>query len=166
MFKPLSMAALVVAAVAVTGCAGSGKRDASDASTTTTPISTTPTTMPSTSSASAYAPDLSTSVVYFEFDSTELSSQSLAVIAQFGKYLASNPSSTIRLEGHADERGTREYNIGLGERRALAVAGALMSAGAVQGQISVVSYGEERPSAAGHDESSWSLNRRVELVVL
>jgi len=70
----------------------------------------------------------------------------------------------VRLEGHTDERGSREYNIGLGERRAQAVRRALMLAGAQAGQITTVSYGEERPAASGSDEESWRLNRRVEIV--
>ncbi len=70
----------------------------------------------------------------------------------------------ITLEGHADERGTREYNLGLGERRGNAVSGALQANGGAAGQLSVVSYGEERPAAEGHDESAWSKNRRVEIV--
>jgi len=70
----------------------------------------------------------------------------------------------VRLEGHTDERGSREYNIGLGERRAQAVRRALMLQGASANQLSTVSYGEERPAATGSDEESWRLNRRVELV--
>ena len=75
-----------------------------------------------------------------------------------------NASAQVRLEGHADERGSREYNIGLGERRAQAVRRVLMLQGATANQISTVSYGEERPAATGSDEESWRLNRRVELV--
>ncbi len=87
-------------------------------------------------------------------------------MAAHAKYLASNPTARIRLEGNTDERGSREYNIGLGERRAQAVRRALLLQGASDGQLSTVSYGEERPAAAGHDEASWSKNRRVEIVYL
>jgi peptidoglycan-associated lipoprotein len=74
-----------------------------------------------------------------------------------------NPNAQIRLEGHTDERGSREYNIGLGERRAQAVRRVLMLQGATANQLSTVSYGEERPAATGSDEEAWRLNRRVEL---
>lgn len=103
-------------------------------------------------------------VVYFEFDRAEIRSDFNAMLAAHGQYLASNPTAQVRLEGHADERGSREYNIGLGERRAQAVRRILMLQGATADQVSTVSYGEERPAVFGSDEESWSLNRRVELV--
>ena len=81
-----------------------------------------------------------------------------------GRNLAANPNMQVRLEGHADERGSREYNIGLGERRAQAVRRVLQLQGAGAQQLTTVSYGEERPAASGSDEESWRLNRRVELV--
>ncbi|MGD8498715.1 MAG: OmpA family protein, partial [Chromatiales bacterium] len=80
-----------------------------------------------------------------------------------GQFLASNPQQQLRLEGHTDERGTREYNIGLGERRAGAVEQVLLLQGVSRDQIEKVSYGEELPVSLGQDEESWSLNRRVEL---
>ena len=89
-----------------------------------------------------------------------------AVVARFAQYLAKNPTAKLRLEGHADERGTREYNVGLGERRANAVQSALIAGGASATQISIVSYGEERAADPGHDESAWAKNRRVEIVQL
>ena len=86
------------------------------------------------------------------------------VNAAHARYLASNPSQKVRLEGHADERGSREYNIGLGERRGQAVRRALLLQGVAELQLSTVSYGEERPAVFGSDEESYQLNRRVELV--
>jgi len=88
------------------------------------------------------------------------------VVGAHAKYLASHGSARVRLEGHTDERGSREYNIGLGERRAQAVRRALLLQGASEGQISTVSYGEERPAVPGHDEAAWAKNRRVEIVYL
>ena len=82
------------------------------------------------------------------------------------KYLGAHPATRVRLEGHTDERGSREYNIGLGERRAQSVRRALLLQGATDTQISTVSYGEERPAAPGHDEAAWAKNRRVEIVYL
>lgn len=109
---------------------------------------------------------LATRVIYFEFDSSEVRSTGVEVVAAHARFLAANPATRVRLEGHTDERGSREYNIGLGERRAQAVRRALMLQGALDGQISTVSYGEERPAAAGHDEEAWAKNRRVEIVYL
>jgi peptidoglycan-associated lipoprotein len=109
---------------------------------------------------------LATRVVYFEFDSSEVRGTGVEVVAAHARYLAANPATRVRLEGHTDERGSREYNIGLGERRAQAVRRALMLQGGLDGQISTVSYGEERPAAPGHDEEAWAKNRRVEIVYL
>jgi peptidoglycan-associated lipoprotein len=85
-------------------------------------------------------------------------------LAAHGQFLAQNTSAQVRLEGHADERGSREYNIGLGERRAQAVRRVLMLQGAQATQLTTVSYGEERPAQTGSDDEAWRLNRRVELV--
>jgi peptidoglycan-associated lipoprotein len=88
------------------------------------------------------------------------------VVAAHAKYLAAHSGTRVRLEGHTDERGSREYNIGLGERRAQSVRRALLLQGAADAQISTVSYGEERPAAPGHDEAAWAKNRRVEIMYL
>jgi peptidoglycan-associated lipoprotein len=103
-------------------------------------------------------------VVYFDLDRTEIKPEFQAQVACHAEYLRQFPNARVTLEGNADERGTREYNLGLGERRGNAVSGALGSAGASAGQLTVVSYGEERPVDRGHDESAWSKNRRVEIV--
>jgi peptidoglycan-associated lipoprotein len=104
--------------------------------------------------------------VYFDFDSSEIKGEGTDIVAAHAKYLATNPGTRVRLEGHTDERGSREYNIGLGERRAQSVRRALLLQGAADAQISTVSYGEERPAVAGHDEAAWAKNRRVEIVYL
>ena len=103
-------------------------------------------------------------VVYFDFDSYEIASQYAAMIGAHARKIASSGAVKVRLEGHTDERGSREYNIGLGEKRAQAVRRALMLQGVGDGQIVTVSYGEERPAQAGSDEASWAKNRRVEIV--
>lgn len=103
-------------------------------------------------------------VVYFDFDKSDIKGDFRAVIQAHAEYLASHSDVSITLEGHADERGTREYNIALGERRANAVQRMLTLQGASASQIRVVSYGEERPAALGHDEDAWSLNRRAEFI--
>ena len=104
-----------------------------------------------------------TLIIYFEYDRSEVSPQYVDVLAGHARRLAQNPDQRMRLEGHADERGSREYNIGLGERRAQAVRRVLLLSGATARQISTVSYGEERPVALGSTESDYEKNRRVEL---
>lgn len=104
--------------------------------------------------------------IYFEFDSSEIKSEYNDLITAHAHYLAANPSTHIRVEGNTDERGSREYNIGLGERRAQAVRRALMLQGVTETQITTVSYGEERPAVTGHTEDSWSHNRRANIVYL
>jgi peptidoglycan-associated lipoprotein len=104
------------------------------------------------------------SIVYFEYDSSEIASQYLAVVSAHAAYLVKYPAARVRLEGNTDERGSPEYNIGLGERRAQAVRRALMAQGVADAQITTVSYGEERPAVQGGDEAAYAQNRRVELV--
>jgi peptidoglycan-associated lipoprotein len=103
-------------------------------------------------------------VVYFAFDSDALAPAELELVAAHARFMTANPRVRLRLEGHTDERGTREYNIGLGERRAQAVRRAMALQGVADGNLSTVSYGEEQPAVTGSDESSLSRNRRVELV--
>lgn len=102
--------------------------------------------------------------IYFDSDAVQISPESLEILEQHGEFLSLHPQSTLRIEGHADERGSREYNLGLGERRAQAVRSVLLVQGASAGQLTTVSYGEERPAVFGSDESAWVMNRRVELV--
>jgi peptidoglycan-associated lipoprotein len=109
---------------------------------------------------------LAKKIIYFDFDSSEIKGEGTDIASAHAKYLASNPNLRVRLEGHTDERGSREYNIGLGERRAQAVRRALLLQGAADAQITTVSYGAERPADAGHDETAWAKNRRVEIVYL
>ena len=103
-------------------------------------------------------------VVYFDYDQADIRPEFTALLAAHGQFLVQNANAQLRLEGHADERGSREYNIGLGERRAQAVRRVLMLQGAATTQLTTVSYGEERPAATGSDDEAWRLNRRVELV--
>jgi peptidoglycan-associated lipoprotein len=103
-------------------------------------------------------------VIFFEFDSSEIRGDGTEIVAAHARHLANNSNIRVRLEGHTDERGSREYNIGLGERRAQAVRRALMLQGAADPQLSTVSYGEERPQATGTEEQAWAQNRRVEIV--
>jgi len=107
---------------------------------------------------------LSKRVIYFDFDKSEVKAEYRDIVAAHAAYVAANGSARVILEGHADERGTREYNLGLGERRGNAISGLLSAAGAMGGQLNVVSYGEERPVCRVSDENCWWQNRRVEIV--
>ena len=101
--------------------------------------------------------------VYFAYDSPSVLESDRQVVEAHARYLAANPGAAITLEGHADERGSREYNIALGDRRAQSVRRVLLFQGASVDQINTVSYGEESPAVEGHDEEAWAKNRRVEL---
>lgn len=103
-------------------------------------------------------------IVYFSYDSANVLPESRTIIESNARSLAKNPQIVTQLEGHTDERGSREYNIALGERRANAVRQTMIAMGVSPQQIRVVSFGEERPVAPGHDEHSYALNRRVEIV--
>lgn len=103
-------------------------------------------------------------IIYFEFDRFDVKPEYNTILQAHARYLSSNPSARLRLEGHADERGSREYNIGLGEKRAQSVRNVLLLQGAVSDQVATVSFGEERPAVIGSDDEAYSLNRRVEIV--
>ncbi|MCV6638198.1 peptidoglycan-associated lipoprotein Pal [Candidatus Albibeggiatoa sp. nov. NOAA] len=103
-------------------------------------------------------------IIYFDFDQSEIRFNDRLVLEQHAAYLASNPQASVRLEGHADERGSREYNLALGERRALAAKRVLNILGIDNYRVSTLSYGEEMPLEYGHSEVSWQRNRRVEIV--
>ncbi|QDI02628.1 MULTISPECIES: peptidoglycan-associated lipoprotein Pal [Xanthomonas translucens group] len=161
---------LLVSLLSVAALAGCSKKvkEVPPTDTTGTTGSTTP-AGPSTSG--LYGPgDLNTDaclrqrVVYFDLDQDSLKPEFQAIMACHAKYLRDRPSSRITLQGNADERGSREYNMGLGERRGNAVSSALQAAGGSAAQLTVVSYGEERPVCTESGESCWSQNRRVEIV--
>jgi peptidoglycan-associated lipoprotein len=101
--------------------------------------------------------------VYFEFDGTALKPEFNPLVEQHGKYLAAHPELAIRIEGNTDERGSAEYNLALGQKRAQAVLQALKIYGVRDTQVEAVSWGEEKPKVVGHDESAWAQNRRADL---
>ena len=105
-------------------------------------------------------------LIYFDFDSSEIRPEFVSVIAAHAKALSANASIRVRLEGHSDERGSPEYNIGLGERRSQTVRRALLLQGVAESQLTTVSYGEERPAVPGETEEAWAKNRRVEFIYL
>ncbi len=103
-------------------------------------------------------------IIYFDFDQSNIRQEFNEVLAAHARNLADNPGARVRLEGHADERGSREYNIGLGERRSQSVRRVFLIHGVGANQMVTISFGEERPAALGSDEESWDRNRRVEIV--
>jgi peptidoglycan-associated lipoprotein len=107
---------------------------------------------------------LYTKVVYFDFDVSEIRQESIPTLRAHAEYLMSNAGASITVEGHCDERGSREYNIGLGERRASAIKRFMEAEGVSSSQINTISYGEERPADPGHGEAAWAMNRRGVLV--
>lgn len=107
---------------------------------------------------------LSKSTIYFMYDSSQVQQDFLPVIEAHSRYLVAHQSVRMTLAGHADERGSPEYNIALGEQRAKSIARMMQAQGVSPSQLEVVSYGEEKPAVDGQDEASWQLNRRVELL--
>lgn len=105
------------------------------------------------------------STVYFDFDSSALSSASEAILSRQAAFLKANPSLTVVIEGHADERGTREYNLALGERRASAARDYLLAQGINAARVRTVSYGKERPAVVGSNKTAWAKNRRAATVI-
>ncbi len=164
--------ALIAAVFSVTACSKSNTKGATSTGASTAAPSSSNTTgsgsdrniSVSELEAAKRAEIMKNLVVYFDYDQAEIKPEFNGMLAAHGQYLAMNATATLRLEGNTDERGSREYNIGLGERRAQAVRRALMLQGAAANQLTTVSYGEERPSSTGSSEESWRLNRRVELV--
>ncbi len=108
----------------------------------------------------------SSTTIYFETDRYNVDSQDAAALQAQAQYFARYPQLTFTIEGHADERGTREYNLALGERRANAAKAYLVSLGVDANRISVLSYGKERPVALGSDEAAWAQNRRAASVII
>ena len=162
MLKVVSAAAMM-ATIALTGC--SAKR------TGTSEVVVAPMGVPGgvgcavvTNSTSVItAADGNPNAVYFGFDSSEIDAQGQAVLNQQAQFLQANPSARVAIAGHTDERGSREYNLALGERRAQAAQAYLATSGVSASRMEAISYGEDQPADPGHDESAWAKNRRAEI---
>lgn len=156
----------VAIAASLGACAKKVKPEAPVSDSTPPPVTTTPAADDGRYTAADLDTDscLRQRVVYFDLDQDSLKPEFSAIVACHAKYLQDQPSSRITLEGNADERGSREYNMGLGERRGNAVSSALQGNGGSASQLTVVSYGEERPVNTESNESAWAQNRRVEIV--
>lgn len=163
---------VILSALLLAGCSSTGSRDDGAAGGAAVDDRGTGAVTSGASQGGAWSGDpldnpnglLATRTIYFEFDQSDIRSEFIEVLRAHAAYLNGNRAANLRIEGHADERGSREYNIGLGERRANAVRRFLEAEGVSPAQIGTVSYGEERPVAFGHDEISWAQNRRAELV--
>lgn len=165
----LMILALVV--LAATGCAKNVKPAAAPAASTTpapvaAPAAATTNTAPQVSPLDDPNSPLAQRVVYFDFDKSDIKPEFLDTLTAHAKYLVANPSQKIRIEGYTDERGTVEYNIALGDRRAQAVRRYLLFQGVTTEQITTVSFGESHPADSGHDETAWAKNRRAVIVYL
>jgi peptidoglycan-associated lipoprotein len=180
MKRILSIAVLIAGAALLAGCpkkhnvndapvAGTQVPDSSasaeGASTSTTPLGGDANSSSRGLNGEGTGP-LARKIIYFDFDKSEIKPEFADVVTGAAHNLTASPGMKMKLEGNTDERGTREYNIGLGERRAQAVRRALMLQGVAESQVSTVSFGAERPAAEGDDEAAWAKNRRVELVYL
>jgi peptidoglycan-associated lipoprotein len=153
----INLLAVAVAGLVLAGCSSTPTEEGSK--TTAAPAT------PVVGAAAASAPAATGEKVYFDFDRAEIKPEFIPVIKAQAAYLKANAAKSVTLEGHCDERGTREYNLALGERRAKSVAEVMMANGIDAKRIKTVSFGEDRPDVEGHDESAWSKNRRVEFNV-
>lgn len=153
----LNLFAMAVAGLVLAGCSSTPTEEGTK--TTAAPAT------PVVGAAAAERASVAAATVYFDFDRAEIKAEYMSVIKAQAAYLATNASKSVTLEGNADERGTREYNLSLGERRAQSVADVLKANGVAANRIKNVSFGEDRPAVEGHDESAWAKNRRVEFVV-
>ncbi|MBX3715242.1 MAG: peptidoglycan-associated lipoprotein Pal [Burkholderiales bacterium] len=130
-----------------------------------TSTTTSPTTQPAIAANPLTDPKniLSKRSVYFDFDSNVVKDEFRPVVQAHARYLVDKKDARIRVEGNCDERGSREYNLALGQRRAEAVKRVMTVLGVQEGRIETVSFGEEKPAAAGHDEAAWAQNRRGDI---
>jgi peptidoglycan-associated lipoprotein len=165
----------LAAALVIGGCATSGSDSASSTSGTagsqssaTSGSAPAPAPAPSSqlsgrSSGSARTGSPNARSVYYEFDKADLSAEDRRLVEANARYLSQHPDTKVRIEGNADERGSAEYNLALGQRRAEGVAKALRAGGVAEDRLEAVSYGKEKPKADGHDEKSWAENRRSDI---
>ena len=156
--KSLALTLLAVVAL-LAGCAGARKDQPAGAGEGTGNILST-----SPRAERSGASGIRDNVVYFDFDSSVLKDDGRKLVTQWAEHLSANRGTKVTLEGHCDERGTPEYNVALGERRANAVRELLVQQGVAESQLSVTSIGEERPVDTGHNERAWRKNRRVEIL--
>jgi peptidoglycan-associated lipoprotein len=163
----LALAALVAATMLGLGCSSSKKVATPPPPAPAPPEETTappPPPPPPPAEKPAPPPQVTLEDAFFDFDEASLRADAKAALEDDAKYMEQNSGSNVIIEGHCDERGSVEYNLALGERRAKAAMDYLTSYGITAGRITTISYGKERPFATGHDEAAWSQNRRAHFV--
>lgn len=170
MTRTLRIVAVFMLALALV--AGCGKKTMETPPPVTPPpapaVQPTPTPPPAPPTSAPAAPTLAQGElqdVFFDYDKAELRGDTRATLTENGRKLVASPKTAVTIEGHCDERGTVDYNLALGERRASSVKEFLVSYGVEAGRLSTISYGESRPFALGHDESAWAQNRRAHFVI-
>lgn len=167
----IHLIAVLAVALGLSACGSTPTRDESVVDTTTQPRAVVqPVTIDGVQDGSLIDPNSIAGraplerVIYFDYDQAELRPEFLDIVAQHGRFMAENPDARVRLEGHTDERGTREYNIALGEERAKTISRMLQLQGVSTGQVRTVSYGEELPVDEAHNSDAWAKNRRVNVI--
>ncbi len=167
--KKTGLLALVLGVLLVAGCAGTAQEEPAPVEDKSGAAGTAGAEDKAAAEARALAEAeraglLGKTRVYFAFDSSAVDDEGRAIVEAHAAHLANNPGIRVTLEGHADERGTREYNLALGERRAQAVQKLMGTLGVGGNRVTTVSFGEEKPVDPDHNESAWRQNRRVEIV--
>jgi peptidoglycan-associated lipoprotein len=157
-------AALVLAACGTTTKLDEAKPAAAVPAASNTPAETAPVTQKAVDPLDDPNSPLAKRSVYFDYDNYTVKNDYKALITAHGNYLSQNKAKKIVIQGNADERGSSEYNLALGQKRAEAVRKALASMGVTESQMEAVSFGKEKPKATGHDEASWAENRRADIV--
>ncbi|TAM43835.1 MAG: peptidoglycan-associated lipoprotein Pal [Gammaproteobacteria bacterium] len=166
--KKIGLLVVALSVLTIVGCAGTAKTEKPAVEDMSTGAETRPATDKGATEAQALAARqaelLAKTRVHFAFDSSTIDDEARAIIEAHASYLAANPGTRLTLEGHCDERGTREYNLALGERRAQAVEKLMRVLGVDGKRITTVSFGEEKPVDSEHNESAWRQNRRAEIL--
>ena len=157
---------IAAALVATAGCSKKRPAELPPAPGGPPPAAATPQDSVAPGSRADFERSVTSNTIHFDLDKFDVNDQSRAILDSQAAWLAKYPNVTVSLEGHCDERGTREYNLGLGDRRANAAKNYLAAHGIAPGRISTISYGKERPIALGSDEASWAQNRRAVTIVL
>jgi len=171
----MNKTAMLLATAALIGLAGCAKKPPKQlppapsqevtTTTTTTPTPPPANNGPTPGSRADFVAQAGSDTVHFATDSSDIDTEAQSILTKQAAWLAKYPNVRVTVEGHCDERGTREYNLALGDRRANAAKNFLVNAGVNPARISVISYGKERPVATGSDEESWAQNRRAVTVV-
>ena len=164
MSRKIMTVALLTTSLSLAACASKAPKQLPPAPVTETTVTTPPAPQPTgpvPGSQADFIASVTSDTIHFDLDRYNIDAESQGILQSQAQWLARNPAKSVTIEGHCDERGTRDYNIALGERRANAAKNYLVSLGVNAARITTVSYGKERPIALGSDEASWAKNRRA-----